>query len=56
MGQALKDYRRAGHRIEGLVWWHGYSDLETKEYRENYTENLKFFMSDIRKDLGVPYL
>ena len=56
MGQALKDYRGAGHSIEGLIWWHGYSDVDQKETRERYTADLKLLMSDIRKDLRSPFL
>jgi hypothetical protein len=55
-GQALKNYRRSSHVIEGLVWWHGYSDFDNDDNRDAYPENLKAFMSDIRKDLQSPFL
>ncbi|GKY98926.1 hypothetical protein MPSEU_000848400 [Mayamaea pseudoterrestris] len=56
LGQAAKDYSGAGHSLEGLIWWHGYSDVEDKDHRESYSDHLKLFMNDIRKDLKRPYL
>jgi alpha-galactosidase len=49
-------YLHAHASVEGLVWWHGYSDLRNTDHTRAYGENLAHFMRDIRAHLRNPAL
>ncbi len=45
---------KAGYEIAGFVWFQGYNDQFSPEYRDNYTSNMISFIKDIRKEYKVP--
>jgi alpha-galactosidase len=46
----------AGKRTEiaGFVWFQGWNDMINPEYSAAYTENMRHFIRDVRKDLAAP--
>jgi hypothetical protein len=55
----LKDYHPdydpdAGYQIAGFVWFQGYNDQFAPEFRDNYKDNMKKFIGDVRKEYDVP--
>ncbi|MCH2179834.1 MAG: hypothetical protein MK106_13620 [Mariniblastus sp.] len=55
----LKDHHpdydpNIGHRIAGFVWFQGYNDQFSPEFRDNYKNNMISFIKDIRKEYNQP--
>lgn len=61
--ETLTDYETlfpqlAGKKLEiaGFVWFQGYNDMFGDHAPDEYETNMKNFINDVRKDLGVPKL
>jgi len=58
-GDALEAFQSAGYTLEGMVWWHGYSDLLSgnstarSTMTAEYGANLKSFIRDVRKEMQI---
>jgi alpha-galactosidase len=57
----LKEYHpnfdeSAGYDIAGFVWFQGFNDQFSPEFRDNYKDNMITFVKDIRKQYNVPDL
>jgi len=57
----LKSYHpdydaKAGYEIAGFVWFQGYNDQFSPEFRDNYTDNMITFIKDIRQEYNVPQM
>ena len=55
----LKDHHpdydpNIGYRIAGFVWFQGYNDQFSPEFRDNYKNNMISFIKDIRKEYNQP--
>ncbi|GAX23564.1 hypothetical protein FisN_14Hh258 [Fistulifera solaris] len=52
------EYKHARYDIKGLVWWHGYSDLEDVVANRNYKDNLTILLTFMRTKIksGLPIL
>ena len=44
----------AGYEIAGFVWFQGFNDQFSPEFRDNYKDNMITFIKDIRKEYDVP--
>jgi len=44
----------AGYEIAGFVWFQGYNDQFSPEFRSNYKNNMMTFIKDIRKEYKTP--
>jgi alpha-galactosidase len=44
----------AGYEVAGFAWFQGYNDQFSPEYRGNYAENMRLFITDIRKEVKNP--
>ena len=44
----------AGYEIAGFVWFQGYNDQFSPEFRDNYAANMISFIKDVRKEYKVP--
>ena len=44
----------AGYEIAGFVWFQGYNDQFSPEFRDNYKDNMISFIKDVRKEYKVP--
>ena len=44
----------AGYEIAGFVWFQGFNDQFSPEFRENYKDNMISFIKDVRKEYRVP--
>lgn len=44
----------AGHEIAGFVWFQGFNDQFSEEYRNNYKTNMIAFIKDVRKEYKAP--
>lgn len=44
----------AGYEIAGFVWFQGYNDQFSDEFRDNYKANMISFIKDVRKEYKVP--
>jgi alpha-galactosidase len=44
----------AGYEIAGFVWFQGYNDQFSPEFRDNYKDNMISFIKDVRKEYQVP--
>ncbi len=44
----------AGHEIAGFVWFQGFNDQFSPDFRNNYKNNMIAFIKDIRKEYKVP--
>lgn len=47
---------KAGYKIAGFVWFQGYNDQFSPEFRDNYKDNMTTFIKDIRKEYNEPML
>lgn len=57
----LKDYHpaydaKAGYEVAGFVWFQGFNDQFSPEFRDNYKPNMIAFIKDIRKEYKTPNL
>jgi hypothetical protein len=57
----LKDHHpaydaKAGYEIAGFVWFQGFNDQFSPEFRDNYKANMISFIKDVRKEYKVPNL
>lgn len=55
----LMDYHpayddKSGYEMAGCVWFQGFNDQFSPEFRENYTANMISFIKDVRKEYNVP--
>jgi hypothetical protein len=55
----LKDHHpaydeKAGYEIAGFVWFQGFNDQFSPEFRDNYKANMISFIKDVRKEYKVP--
>jgi alpha-galactosidase len=55
----LKDHHpaydaKAGYEIAGFVWFQGFNDQFSSEFRDNYKANMISFIKDVRKTYKVP--
>lgn len=48
-------YEGQGYEISGFVWFQGWNDMYNG-FEDEYAQNMKNFIRDIRKDLGLPRL
>ena len=46
--------KEAGYKIEGFVWFQGYNDQFSPEFRDNYKDNMVTFIKDVRKEFKAP--
>ena len=46
----------AGYKIAGFVWFQGYNDQFSPQFRDNYKDNMITFIKDIRKEYEEPNL
>ena len=46
----------AGYEIAGFVWFQGYNDQFSPEFRDNYKANMISFIKDIRKEYKTPQM
>ena len=44
----------AGYEIAGFVWFQGYNDQFSPEFRDNYKDNMIAFIKDVRKEYKTP--
>ena len=44
----------AGYEIVGFVWFQGFNDQFSPEFRDNYENNMIAFIKDVRKEYEVP--
>ena len=44
----------AGYEIAGFVWFQGYNDQFSSEFRDSYKDNMIAFIKDVRKEYKVP--
>lgn len=47
---------KAGYEIAGFVWFQGYNDQFSAEFRDSYKDNMISFIKDVRKEYKVPQL
>jgi len=45
-----------GYEIAGFVWFQGYNDQFSPEFRDNYKNNMISFIKDVRKEYQVPQM
>jgi hypothetical protein len=48
-------YHGQGYELSGFVWFQGWNDMY-HGFQDEYAENMKNFIKDVRKDLGEPDL
>ena len=48
-------YHGKGYELSGFVWFQGWNDMY-HGFQDEYAENMKNFIKDVRKDLGAPDL
>ena len=46
----------AGYEIAGFVWFQGFNDQFSPEFRDNYKDNMIAFIEDVRREYKVPKL
>ena len=56
IGEYVPGYKGQGYQIVGFGWHQGWHDRGNEEFVAQYTENLKYLINDIRKDLNEPEL
>lgn len=49
-------YAGQEYELAGFVWFQGWNDMISADYTAAYTENLKLFIGDVRKDFKSPKL
>jgi len=62
IGEVLKDLKKyhpaydatAGHEMAGFVWFQGFNDQFSDEFRNNYRDMMVHFIKDIRKEYDTP--
>ena len=62
IGEVLKDLKKyhpaydatAGHEMAGFVWFQGFNDQFSDEFRENYRDMMVHFIKDVRKEYDTP--
>ena len=52
----VPDYKGQGFEIVGFGWHQGWNDRVNQKFVNTYTENLRHFINDLRKDLNDPDL
>lgn len=45
-----------GYEIAGFVWFQGFNDQFSPEFRDNYKDNMIAFIKDVRKEYKVPQM
>ena len=49
------DYdEKTGYEIAGFVWFQGFNDQFSPEFRDNYKDNMIAFVKDVRKEFKAP--
>jgi len=46
----------AGYEIAGFVWFQGFNDQFSPEFRNNYRDNMIAFIKDVREEYDVPQM
>lgn len=46
----------AGYEIAGFVWFQGFNDQFSAEFRDNYKDNMITFIQDVRREFKVPQM
>ena len=62
IGAVLKDLKKyhpaydaaAGHEMAGFVWFQGFNDQFSDEFRNNYRDLMVHFIKDVRKEYNAP--
>jgi len=62
IGEVLKDLKKyhpaydatAGHEMAGFVWFQGFNDQFSDEFRNNYRDMMVHFIKDVRKEYNTP--
>ena len=62
IGAVLKDLKKyhpaydaaAGHEMAGFVWFQGFNDQFSDEFRNNYRDMMVHFIKDVRKEYDTP--
>jgi alpha-galactosidase len=53
----VPNYRpEQGYELAGFVWFQGWNDMCNRHHIDQYTENMIYFISDVRKEFNVPKL
>ncbi|MBT3748209.1 MAG: hypothetical protein HOG34_04430, partial [Bacteroidetes bacterium] len=47
---------KQGYELSGFVWFQGWNDMCNRHHIEQYTENMIYFISDVRKEFEMPAL
>lgn len=47
---------KAGYEIAGFVWFQGYNDQFSPEFRDNYKDNMICFINDVREEYNAPQM
>ena len=47
---------KTGYEIAGFVWFQGYNDQFSPEFRDNYKNNMINFIKDVREEYKVPQM
>ncbi len=50
------DQKNVPYRIEGFMWHQGENDMFSREFKPNYSKNLRNFLAAWRRDLKTPNL
>jgi len=45
---------KVGHDMAGFVWFQGFNDQFSDEFRNNYQDNMVHFVKDVRKEYKTP--
>jgi len=45
--------QESGYEIAGFVWFQGFNDQFSPEFRDNYKDNMISFIQDVRKEYGA---
>ena len=53
--ERFPSYQGQGYEISGFVWFQGWND-QYNDFQNEYAENMKNFIKDVRKDLNSPKL
>jgi len=55
IGKVVPGYdAEQGYELAGFVWFQGWNDMCNRHHIEQYTENMIYFISDVRKELDAP--
>ena len=46
----------AGYEIAGFVWFQGFNDQFSPDFRDNYRDNMIAFIKDVREEYDVPQM